>query len=79
MRILLVEDDRTIALGLEYSLKQEGFEPLLCHSAATATEVINHKIDGINLMQYSDLNLPDGNGYDLCQLVEKRQISLSFF
>lgn len=26
MNILLVEDDRTIASGLEYSLTQEGFE-----------------------------------------------------
>ena len=40
MKILLVEDDRTIASGLEYSLKQENFETVLCHNAASATEVI---------------------------------------
>ena len=68
----MVEDDRTIALGLEYSLKQEDFETLLCHSAASATEVINHKIDDIALCIF-DLNLPDGSGYDLCQLVKKRR------
>ncbi|WP_203248056.1 response regulator transcription factor [Sporosarcina beigongshangi] len=72
MKILLVEDDRTIALGLEYSLKQEGYEPLLCHNAASAIEVINHKMDDIDLCIF-DLNLPDGSGYDLCQLVKKRQ------
>lgn len=72
MKILLVEDDRTIALGLEYSLKQEGYEPLLCHNAASAIEVINHKIDDFDLCIF-DLNLPDGSGYDLCQLVKKRQ------
>ena len=49
MKILLVEDDRTIALGLEYSLKQEDYEPLLCHNAASATEVINNKIEEIDL------------------------------
>ena len=53
-------------------MKQEDFEPLLCHSAASATEVINHKIDEIDLCIF-DLNLPDGSGYDLCQLVKKRQ------
>ena len=70
MKILLVEDDRTIASGLEYSLKQEDFDPLLCHNAASATEIINHQLDEIDLCIF-DLNLPDGSGYDLCQLVKK--------
>ena len=56
--------------GLEYSLKQEDFDPLLCHNAASATEVINHKLAEIDLCIF-DLNLPDGSGYDLCQLVKK--------
>lgn len=72
MRILLVEDDRTIASGLEYSLKQEGYEPVLCYNAASATEVINKEIEKFDLCIF-DLNLPDGSGYDLCQLVKKDQ------
>jgi two-component system response regulator VicR len=72
MKILLVEDDRTIAAGLEYSLKHEGYNPLLCHTAASATEVINNNLAEIDLCIF-DLNLPDGSGYDLCQLVKKRQ------
>lgn len=70
MKILLVEDDRTIASGLEYSLKQEDFDPLLCHNVASATEIINHQLAEIDLCIF-DLNLPDGSGYDLCQLVKK--------
>ena len=72
MKILLVEDDRTIASGLEYSLKQEDYEIVLCHNAASATEVISMKIDEIDLCLF-DLNLPDGSGYDLCGLVKKRR------
>lgn len=72
MKILLVEDDRTIASGLEYSLKQEDYETVLCHNAASATEVINNNIEEIDLCIF-DLNLPDGSGYDLCELVKKRQ------
>jgi two-component system, OmpR family, response regulator VicR len=71
MNILIVEDDRTIASGLEYSLKQENFEIILCHNATSAKEVIQQKIEEINLCLF-DLNLPDGSGYDLCQLVKKR-------
>jgi len=72
MKILLVEDDRTIASGLEYSLKQEEYETLVCHNAASAKEVIHNKIAEIDLCLF-DLNLPDSSGYDLCELVKKKQ------
>lgn len=71
MKILLVEDDRTIASGLEYSLKQEDFEIILCHHATSATEVIQQQLNEIDLCLF-DLNLPDGSGYDLCELVKKQ-------
>lgn len=78
MKILLVEDDRTIASGLEYSLKQETFETILCHNATTATEVIQKNIEKIDLCLF-DLNLPDGSGYDLCAMVKKsRDIPVIF-
>jgi DNA-binding response OmpR family regulator len=72
MKILLVEDDRTIASGLEYSLKQEDYETVLCHHAASATEIINCRIEEIDLCIF-DLNLPDGSGYDLCTMVKKHR------
>src|SRR3954471_3371660 len=72
MKIFLVEDDRTIASGLEYSLKQESYEIVLCHHAASAIEVMNHSIEEIDLCLF-DLSLPDGSGYDLCELVKKRR------
>jgi two-component system, OmpR family, response regulator VicR len=71
MKILLVEDDRTIASGLEYSLKKEDYETVLCHNSATAKEVIQTKLGEIDLCLF-DLNLPDGSGYDLCALVKKQ-------
>lgn len=72
MKILLVEDDQTIALGLDYSLKQEGYETVLCHNGASATEVIQKQCEEIDLCLF-DLSLPDGSGYDLCELVKKRR------
>ncbi|WP_413377639.1 response regulator transcription factor [Alkalihalobacillus sp. 1P02AB] len=70
MKILLVEDDKTIALGLEYSLQQEGYETILCHDVQSAKEVIASKLKGISLCLF-DLSLPDGSGYELCQQVKK--------
>ena len=72
MKILVVEDDRTIASGLEYSLKQEGYEILLCHTAASANEMIHQRIGEIDLCLF-DLSLPDGSGYDLCKSVKQRR------
>jgi two-component system, OmpR family, response regulator VicR len=71
MKILLVEDDRTIAAGLEYSLQQDDYDTVLCHNAALAKTVIAQQIQEIDLCLF-DLSLPDGTGYDLCALVKKQ-------
>ncbi len=71
MKILLVEDDKTIATGLEYSLQQEDFTTILCHNAESAKRVISEQIDEIDLCLF-DLSLPDGSGYELCEVVKKR-------
>lgn len=69
MKILLVEDDRTIASGLEYSLKQDQFETILCYEATCATKIIHDQLHMIDLCLF-DLSLPGGSGYELCKLVK---------
>lgn len=69
MKLLLVEDDKTIAAGLDYTLQQEGYTVVLCHDIAAGREAFNtHKFDLCIL----DLTLPDGNGYELCRLARER-------
>ena len=72
MRVLLVEDDRTIVAGLEYSLRQEGYETILCHDVKSAESAIAERLSEIDLCLF-DLSLPDGSGYDLCEQVKKRE------
>ena len=72
MKILLVEDDKTIASGLEYSLQQEHFATVLCHDVASANRVLANDIDQIDLCLL-DLSLPDGSGYELCKMVKGRR------
>ena len=55
LKILLVEDDRTIALGLDYSLKQEGYETIICYDASTATDVIQQQINEITVKYGTNL------------------------
>ncbi len=69
MKLLIVEDDKTIALGLEYTLQQEGYSVVLCQDVATAKKAfIEHKFELCIL----DLTLPDGSGYELCRLARER-------
>lgn len=72
MHILIVEDDRTIASGLQYSLEQEQFTTTLCQNATDATRLIEQQLHTIDLCLF-DLSLPDGSGYDLCRLVKQQQ------
>ncbi|MFA9556765.1 response regulator transcription factor [Evansella sp. AB-rgal1] len=78
MRILVVEDDRTIASGLDYSLQQDQFLTVLCYDATSAKKVVEDQIGEIDLCLF-DLALPDGSGYDLCRLVKaKKDIPVIF-
>jgi len=71
MKILLVEDDRTIASGLEYSLQQDQFTTVLCYDVASAQQVLAEQLDQFTLCIF-DISLPDGNGYELCKIVKER-------
>lgn len=72
MKILLVEDDKTIAAGLEYSLQQENFSTVLCNNAESAKKILAEDVSQFDLCLF-DLSLPDGNGYDLCKLIKKKR------
>jgi len=69
MKILVVEDDKTIAMGLEYSLQQEGYEVRLCHSVIEGKLALTEASYELCIF---DLSLPDGNGYDLCKFVRMK-------
>lgn len=71
MKILVVEDDRTIASGLDYTLKQEDYETIVCHNVEDAKKVISDSWNSIDLFLF-DLSLPDGSGYELCELVKNQ-------
>ena len=55
--ILFVEDDATIAMGVEYSLKQDGFEVVLAPRLEEARELLKRRPFDLVLL---DLGLPPG-------------------
>lgn len=69
MKVLFVEDDRVIASGLCYSLRQEGYEVFHCLDVESSRKAIDEQSFDLALI---DLGLPDGSGYDVCRLVKAR-------
>lgn len=64
MRILLVEDDRTIAVGLIYALEQEGYAVRHVPDAIGGKLAAEREPFDLAIL---DLMLPDGSGYDVCR------------
>lgn len=68
-RILIVEDDQTIAMGLEFALQQEGYAITLCSRIAQAQKALEARSFHLAIL---DINLPDGNGYALCKEIKQQ-------
>lgn len=62
-RVLLVEDDRNLALGLEFNLRSEGYEVESCPDAESAMEALKQGPD-FDLMVL-DWMLPGQDGIEL--------------
>ena len=67
-RILLVEDDLALSIGVEYTLKQENFDVIKAKNLKEAREELRKNKFDLMLL---DLTLPDGSGYDLCSEVRE--------
>ncbi len=72
MKALIVDDDRTLADLLDFTLRREGFESYLAYDCASALDLLQEiSVDIIIL----DVNLPGEprikNGFDLCQKIRQ--------
>lgn len=67
-KILLVEDDNSLAIGIMYTFKEEGFECIHAQNVKSARELFNNSYDIIVL----DVELPDGNGFEICQEIRSK-------
>jgi DNA-binding response OmpR family regulator len=63
-RILIVEDERAVARGLEYGLRAEGFEVFWANSGQSALALARRETPHLLLL---DIRLPDISGFDVCR------------
>ena len=66
-RILIVEDDSFLNKMLDYNLTADGYGGTSALNARTAAEAIRQREFDLVLL---DINLPDGNGFELCKLIK---------
>lgn len=74
MRILIVEDETALALGLKFNFEEEGYEAVVATDGATALELFRAAKPRFNLVVL-DVMLPGLSGYEVCRelrLIDKQ-------
>lgn len=69
MRILVVEDDKLLNSTLCYNLSMSGYDVDSALSKGAAMRFFTEEKYGLAVL---DVNLPDGNGFDLCRAMKKK-------
>src|SRR2546423_1020826 len=69
-KILIVEDDPHILLGLEEVLKSDGFEVAVCNRGDQAVEAVGKHRPALGGL---DGMLPGLSGYDICKLLRAKK------
>ncbi|MCA9582174.1 MAG: response regulator transcription factor [Myxococcales bacterium] len=72
-RVLLIEDDPSLALGLVDALEFEGFRVLHSRTGSGGIELATHDPPDCIIL---DLMLPDLNGYQVCTSVRSKNITV---
>ena len=62
--ILIVEDERAVARGLQYGLEMEGFQVLWAETGQAALDLTRSQQPDLILL---DIRLPDISGFDVCR------------
>ncbi|WP_234124761.1 response regulator transcription factor [Clostridium hydrogenum] len=75
-RILLVEDDESLAMGIEFTLEEEGYKVFRAGTLEEGKRIFETEALDLIIL---DVNLPDGSGYDLCKSIRaKSEIPIMF-
>ncbi|WP_040192514.1 response regulator transcription factor [Clostridium culturomicium] len=68
--ILILEDDNGLRIGLTFDLEAEGYEVIAVSSCRMALEAVEKSSIDLAIL---DVNLPDGDGFQVCGEIKKLQ------
>src|SRR3954470_8750887 len=72
IKILIVEDDPHILLGLEEVLKGDGFEVFVCRKGDQAIEAVTKQRPALVVL---DVMLPGLSGYEICKQLRAKKVT----
>lgn len=75
MVIGIIEDDNLLRKALDTSLKNQGYTTILAASRKEAIKNIDSSVD----LLIVDIGLPDGDGINLYQELQKKRKNSSYF
>lgn len=64
--VLVVDDERSIVLSLEFILRKAGFDVRVAYDGEQALQAIEESVPDLVLL---DVSMPKRDGYDVCQTV----------
>lgn len=67
-KVLLVEDEKTLAKGLKFSLEKEGFNVEVAYDGEEALQFLERDIPHLIIL---DLMLPKVDGYEVCRRLRR--------
>jgi two-component system catabolic regulation response regulator CreB len=67
-RILVIEDEPSVADNLTYALSTEGFDPTWCPTGQQGLDALNAAPFDLVIL---DIGLPDRDGFDICRAIRK--------
>jgi DNA-binding response OmpR family regulator len=71
-KVLIVEDDPHILLGLEEVLNSDGFEVAVCNRGDQALEAVRKQRPALIVL---DVMLPGLSGYDICKQLRAKKVA----
>ena len=71
-KVLIVEDDPHILLGLEEVLKSDGFDVAVCNRGDQAIEAVRKHRPSLIVL---DVMLPGLSGYDICKQLRAKKVA----
>ncbi len=68
VKVLIVDDEPSILMSLEFLMKKEGYEVFIARDGSEALEIIDKEVPAVVLL---DIMMPRVDGYEVCSLVKK--------
>ncbi|GFI15485.1 transcriptional regulatory protein WalR [Lachnospiraceae bacterium] len=67
MKVLVVEDDLTLSAGICFEMDCNGYLTVAAYNCKKAEQLMQNDHFDLAIL---DVNLPDGNGFDLCRTIK---------